>query len=80
MASKTNAMQTERQKLSLDGKQKAPIMALAEENLREDIAKACKKSVRSMRAQGNKETDFDFHQAVVAVVGGCRGSSRAWWA
>jgi hypothetical protein len=70
MSSKSNAVDGERTKLSLDGKQKAPIMALGEENLRHTCRKAFRKAVAGFRVREDKEKDETYEKAVGALLAG----------
>jgi hypothetical protein len=53
----SNAKDAERLKLSLEGKQKAPTMAIGEENVRAAFRKVCRKAAIGMRAREDKEKD-----------------------
>ncbi len=68
--SKSNAGDLERLKLSLENKQKAPLMALGEENLRRVCRKAFRKAVAGFRAREDKKKDETYEKAVGAVLAG----------
>ncbi len=70
MSNKSNAIETERLKLSLDGKQKAPTMAVGEENVRTAFRKALRKAATGHRGREDKEAKDDYEKVVAALLAG----------
>jgi hypothetical protein len=69
MTNKSNAVNLEWLKLSLDNKQKAPLMALGEENVRRVLRKTFRKAVGGgFRAREDKEKDETYEKAVAQVL------------
>jgi hypothetical protein len=68
--SKSNAMDAERLKLSLEGKQKAPTMAVGEENVRTSFRKTLRKATAGFRGRDDKEAYADYEKVVAAFLSG----------
>jgi hypothetical protein len=68
--SKSNAMDAEQLKLSLEGKQKAPTMAVGEENVRTSFRKTLRKATAGFRGRDDKEAYADYEKVVAAFLSG----------
>ena len=80
MSNKSNAVDGERTKLSLEGKQKAALMALGEEHVRRVFRKALRKAVVAMRARDDKEKDeTSRRQSRCFWEASCRACSPRPW-
>jgi hypothetical protein len=70
MSNKSNAMEAERPKLSLEGKQKAPTMSIGEENVRMVFRKTLRKGAAAVRGREDKEAKEDYEKVVGAHLTG----------